>query len=29
VGQVRTLGDDRLDFYEPDEDLKLEDVLPA
>ena len=25
--QVSTLGDERLDFYEPDEDLKVEDVL--
>ena len=25
---VVTLGDERLDFYEPDEDLKLEDILP-
>jgi RNA polymerase sigma factor (sigma-70 family) len=25
---VSTLGDERLDFYEPDEDLKLEDVIP-
>ena len=25
---VTTLGEERLDFYEPDEDLKLEDVLP-
>jgi RNA polymerase sigma factor (sigma-70 family) len=25
---VSTLGDEILDFYEPDEDLKLEDVIP-
>jgi RNA polymerase sigma factor (sigma-70 family) len=25
---VTTLGEERLEFYEPDEDLKLEDVLP-
>jgi RNA polymerase sigma factor (sigma-70 family) len=25
---VSTLGDEILDFYEPDEDLRLEDVLP-
>jgi len=25
---VTTLGDERLDFYEPDEDLKLEDIVP-
>jgi RNA polymerase sigma factor (sigma-70 family) len=26
--RVSTLGDERLDFYEPDEDLKMEDVIP-
>ena len=26
--QVSTLGDETLDFYQPDEDLKLEDVIP-
>jgi RNA polymerase sigma factor (sigma-70 family) len=26
--EVSTLGDEILDFYQPDEDLKLEDVLP-
>jgi RNA polymerase sigma factor (sigma-70 family) len=25
---VSTLGDERLDFYQPDEDLKLEDIIP-
>jgi len=25
---VSTLGDEILDFYEPDEDLKLEDIIP-
>lgn len=27
--QVRTLGDEIYDFYQPDEDLRLEDILPA
>ena len=27
--EVSTLGDEILDFYEPDEDLKLEDLVPA
>jgi len=26
--EVSTLGDDILDFYQPDEDLKLEDLIP-
>jgi RNA polymerase sigma factor (sigma-70 family) len=26
--RVSTLGDEILDFYEPDEDLKMEDVIP-
>jgi hypothetical protein len=26
--QVSTLGDEILDFYQPDEDLKVEDVVP-
>ncbi len=26
--EVSTLGDEILDFYQPDEDLKIEDVLP-
>lgn len=26
--EVSTLGDEILDFYEPDEDLKLEDIIP-
>jgi RNA polymerase sigma factor (sigma-70 family) len=28
VEEVSTLGDEILDFYQPDEDLKLEDVFP-
>ena len=27
--EVSTLGDEILDFYQPDEDLKLEDVIPG
>jgi len=26
--EVSTLGDEILDFYQPDEDLKLEDIIP-
>jgi RNA polymerase sigma factor (sigma-70 family) len=28
VEEVSTLGDEILDFYQPDEDLKLEDIIP-
>lgn len=28
IEEVSTLGDEILDFYQPDEDLKLEDVIP-
>jgi hypothetical protein len=26
--EVSTLGDEIMDFYQPDEDLKLEDIIP-
>ena len=28
VEQIKTLGEEILDFYQPDEDLKLEDIFP-
>jgi DNA-directed RNA polymerase specialized sigma24 family protein len=28
IEEVSTLGDEILDFYQPDEDLKLEDIVP-